>query len=116
MSYLSNLLYRRGFFLAIDINPNAARTTLETMRRNKVRGDVIQGDLVESVLPRLRGKLVSLSCRQRSDTVRFRDPLLATATHPLTPVAASSACPCSSPGHLGVQSSLRTDARVGAAR
>ena len=58
ISYLSNLLARRGYYLAIDINPHAARTTRESMKRNKVRGDVIQGDLTQAVLERMKGKLV----------------------------------------------------------
>ena len=52
------MLRRRGWFLAIDINPHACRTTAETMRRNRVRaGDVMQGDLTQCCQARMAGKL-----------------------------------------------------------
>ena len=57
ISYLSALLDGRGFFWAVDVNPHACRTTRLTMRANRVRGDVVQGDLDSALAERLRGKL-----------------------------------------------------------
>lgn len=62
ISYLSQLLRRRGYFLAVDINPRACQTTRQTMRANGVVGDVLQGNLTDCIAARIEKQLVSRSC------------------------------------------------------
>ena len=59
ISYLSQLLRRRGYFLAADINPRACQTTRQTMRANGVVGDVLQGNLTDCIATRMEHQLVS---------------------------------------------------------
>ncbi|XP_040836623.1 methyltransferase N6AMT1 [Ochotona curzoniae] len=56
-AFLASLIGPRALYMCTDINPEAAACTLETARCNRVHIQAIITDLVEGLLPRLKGKV-----------------------------------------------------------
>lgn len=56
-AFLASMIGPQALYMCTDINPQAAACTLETARCNRVHVQPVITDLVQGLLPRLKGKV-----------------------------------------------------------